>query len=84
MKKKWLNASVEERIERGAQAAGWVVIRAAAENGDTVVIDFVDFYRRCCDGEGETFSQDLDQVEFIPGFEDQWLDTQLAKLLMSL
>ena len=43
-----------------------------------VLIDGVEFDG----GKGENFSLGLGSGQFIPGLKTNWLDTQLAKLLM--
>ena len=68
------DAEVDERIERERNNLAELVIKeAAAENGDTVVIDFVGSIDgvEFDGGKGENFSLGLGSGQFIPGFEDQ-------------
>ena len=68
------DADVEERIERERNNLAELVIKeGAAENGDTVVIDFVGSIDgvEFDGGKGENFSLGLGSGQFIPGFEDQ-------------
>lgn len=64
------DADVDARIKREQEAQAELVIKedAAAENGDTVVIDFEGFVDG---GKGENYSLELGSGSFIPGFEDQ-------------
>ena len=63
------------RIIREQEAQAELVIKedAAAENGDTVVIDFEGFVdgEAFDGGKGENYSLELGSGSFIPGFEDQ-------------
>ncbi|MDT2756899.1 trigger factor [Enterococcus asini] len=69
------DADVDARLEREQQAQAELVIKedAAAENGDTVVIDFEGFVDGDAfeGGKGENYSLELGSGSFIPGFEDQ-------------
>ena len=68
------DADVEGRIERERNNLAELVIKeGAAENGDTVVIDFVGSIDgvEFDGGKGENFSLGLGSGQFIPGFEDQ-------------
>ena len=68
------DADVEERIERERNNLAELVIKeGAAENGDTVVIDFVGSVDgvEFDGGKGENHSLELGSGQFIPGFEDQ-------------
>lgn len=74
IEKEVTDADVEERIERERNNLAELVIKeAAAENGDTVVIDFVGSIDgvEFDGGKGENFSLGLGSGQFIPGFEDQ-------------
>lgn len=65
---------VDAKIERERQNLAELVVKeAAAENGDTVVIDFVGSVDgvEFDGGKGENFSLGLGSGQFIPGFEDQ-------------
>ncbi|MBF8808150.1 MAG: trigger factor [Enterococcus lacertideformus] len=67
-------ADVEERIKREQEAQAELVIKEdAAENGDTVVIDFEGFVdgEAFEGGKGENYSLELGSGSFIPGFEEQ-------------
>ena len=69
------DADVDARLEREQQSQAELVIKedAAAENGDTVVIDFEGFVDGVAfeGGKGENYSLELGSGSFIPGFEDQ-------------
>ena len=74
VEKEVTDADVEERIERERNNLAELVIKeGAAENGDTVVIDFVGSIDgvEFDGGKGENFSLGLGSGQFIPGFEDQ-------------
>ncbi|MDS8834253.1 trigger factor [Streptococcus pneumoniae] len=74
VEKEVTDADFEERIERERNNLAELVIKeAAAENGDTVVIDFVGSIDgvEFDGGKGENFSLGLGSGQFIPGFEDQ-------------
>lgn len=74
VEKEVTDADVEERIERERNNLAELVIKeAAAEDGDTVVIDFVGSIDgvEFDGGKGENFSLGLGSGQFIPGFEDQ-------------
>lgn len=63
-----------EKIERERKNLAELVIKEeAAENGDTVVIDFVGSVDgvEFDGGKGDNFSLELGSGQFIPGFEDQ-------------
>ena len=66
---------VDARIKREQEARAELVIKEdeAAENGDTVVIDFEGFLgeETFKGGKGENYSLELGSNSFIPGFEDQ-------------
>lgn len=65
---------VDAKIERERQNLAELVVKeAAAENGDTVVIDFVGSVDgvEFDGGKGENFSLGLGSGQFISGFEDQ-------------
>ncbi|AYY10861.1 trigger factor [Enterococcus sp. FDAARGOS_553] len=66
---------VDARIKREQEAQAELVIKEdeAAENGDTVVIDFEGFLGEETfeGGKGENYSLELGSNSFIPGFEDQ-------------
>ncbi|AXJ13950.1 trigger factor [Streptococcus pluranimalium] len=65
---------VAEKIERERKNLAELVIKEeAAENGDTVVIDFVGSVDgvEFDGGKGDNFSLELGSGQFIPGFEDQ-------------
>lgn len=66
---------VEARLKREQESQAELVIKedAAAENGDTVVIDFEGFLgdEAFEGGKGENYSLELGSNSFIPGFEDQ-------------
>ncbi|MGT2774670.1 trigger factor [Streptococcus hyovaginalis] len=65
---------VTEKIERERKNLAELVIKeGAAENGDTVVIDFVGSVDgvEFDGGKGDNFSLELGSGQFIPGFEDQ-------------
>ncbi len=68
------DAEVDERVERERNNLAELVLKdAAAENGDTVVIDFVGSIDgvEFDGGKGENHSLELGSGQFIPGFEDQ-------------
>ena len=68
------DAEVDERIERERNNLAELVIKeGVAENGDTVVIDFVGSIDgvEFDGGKGDNFSLGLGSGQFIPGFEDQ-------------
>ena len=74
VEKEVTDADVEERIERERNNLAELVIKeGAAENGDTVVIDFEGFLgdEAFEGGKGENYSLELGSNSFIPGFEDQ-------------
>lgn len=74
VEKEVTDADVEERIERERNNLAELVIKeGAAENGDTVVIDFVGSVDgvEFDGGKGENHSLELGSGQFIPGFEDQ-------------
>ncbi|MEQ9763489.1 trigger factor [Streptococcus sp. ZJ151] len=65
---------VTEKLERERKNLAELVIKEeAAENGDTVVIDFVGSVDgvEFDGGKGDNFSLELGSGQFIPGFEDQ-------------
>lgn len=65
---------VTDKIERERKNLAELVIKEdAAENGDTVVIDFVGSVDgvEFDGGKGDNFSLELGSGQFIPGFEDQ-------------
>ena len=65
---------VNDKIERERKNLAELTIKdAAAENGDTVVIDFVGTVDgvEFDGGKGDNFSLELGSGQFIPGFEDQ-------------
>lgn len=65
---------VNDKIERERKNLAELTIKdAAAENGDTVVIDFVGTVDgvEFDGGKGDKFSLELGSGQFIPGFEDQ-------------
>ncbi|WP_242258454.1 trigger factor [Streptococcus thoraltensis] len=65
---------VTEKIERERKNLAELVIKEdAAENGDTVVIDFVGSVDgvEFDGGKGDNFSLELGSGQFIPGFEEQ-------------
>ena len=66
-------ADLEERIKQEAQAELVIKEDAAAEDGDTVVIDFEGFVdgEAFDGGKGENYSLELGSGSFIPGFEEQ-------------
>ena len=69
LEKEVTDADVEERIERERNNLAELVIKeAAAENGDTVVIDFVGSIDgvEFDGGKGENFSLGLGSGQFIP------------------
>lgn len=73
------DAEVEENIkQKQAGQAELVIKEAAAENGDTVVIDFEGFKGDVAfeGGKGENYSLELGSNSFIPGFEDQLVGTK--------
>ncbi|KXT75983.1 trigger factor [Streptococcus sp. DD12] len=68
------DAEVDERVERERNNLAELVLKdAAAENGDTAVIDFVGSIDgvEFDGGKGENHSLELGSGQFIPGFEDQ-------------
>ena len=68
------DADVDARIERERNNLAELVVKeGAAENGDTVVIDFVGSVDgvEFDGGKGENHSLELGSGQFIPGFEDQ-------------
>ncbi|MGT2930364.1 trigger factor [Streptococcus dentasini] len=65
---------VNDKIERERNNLAELTIKdAAAENGDTVVIDFVGTVDgvEFDGGKGDNFSLELGSGQFIPGFEEQ-------------
>ncbi|MGK0551260.1 trigger factor [Enterococcus faecalis] len=66
---------VEARLKREQEAQAELVIKedAAAENGDTAVIDFEGFLNGEVfeGGKGDNYSLELGSNSFIPGFEEQ-------------
>ena len=79
------DADVEERIERERNNLAELVIKeGAAENGDTVVIDFVGSIDgvEFDGGKVKTFHLDLVQVNSSLVSKTNWLDTLLVKQLM--
>ena len=71
---------VDARINREQEAQAELVIKEdeAAENGDTVVIDFEGFLGEETfeGGKGENYSLELGSNSFIPGFEEQLVGTK--------
>ena len=71
---------VDARIKREQEAQAELVIKEdeAAENGDTVVIDFEGFLGEETfeGGKGENYSLELGSNSFIPGFEGQLVGTK--------
>ena len=71
---------VDARIKREQEAQTELVIKEdeAAENGDTVVIDFEGFLGEETfeGGKGENYSLELGSNSFIPGFEEQLVGTK--------
>ena len=71
---------VDARIKREQEAQAELVIKEdeAAENGDTVVIDFEGFVdgEAFDGGKGENYSLELGSNSFIPGFEEQLVGTK--------
>ena len=71
---------VDARIKREQEAQAELVIKEdeAAENGDTVVIDFEGFLgeEKFEGGKGENYSLELGSNSFIPGFEEQLVGTK--------
>ena len=71
---------VDARIKREQEAQAELVIKEdeAAENGDTVVIDFEGFLgeETLEGGKGENYSLELGSNSFIPGFEEQLVGTK--------
>ncbi|MBJ8349945.1 trigger factor [Streptococcus zalophi] len=68
------DSEIDDKIERERQNLAELIIKEeAAENGDTVVIDFVGSVdgEEFDGGKGENFSLELGSGQFIPGFEDQ-------------
>lgn len=74
---------VDARIKREQEAQAELVIKEdeAAENGDTVVIDFEGFLGEETfeGGKGENYSLELGSNSFIPGFEDQLVGVKAGK-----
>ncbi len=71
---------VDARIKREQEAQAELVIKEdeAAENGDTVVIDFEGFLGEETfeGGKGENYSLELGSNSFISGFEEQLVGTK--------
>ncbi len=71
---------VDARIKREQEAQAELVIKEdeAAENGDTVVIDFEGFVGEETfeGGKAENYSLELGSNSFIPGFEEQLVGTK--------
>ena len=68
------DAEVDARVERERENLAELVLKEGkAENGDTVVIDFVGSVDgvEFDGGKGDNFSLGLGSGQFIPGFEDQ-------------
>ena len=69
------DADVEENLAQKQASQAELVIKedTAAENGDTVVIDFEGFTGDVAfeGGKGENYSLELGSSSFIPGFEEQ-------------
>jgi trigger factor len=74
---------VDARIQREQEAQAELVIKEdeAAENGDTVVIDFEGFLGEETfeGGKGENYSLELGSNSFIPGFEEQLVGTKAGE-----
>ncbi|HCM90470.1 MULTISPECIES: trigger factor [Vagococcus] len=74
------DADVEENLAQKQASQAELVIKedAAAENGDTVVIDFEGFTGDVAfeGGKGENYSLELGSSSFIPGFEEQLVGTK--------
>lgn len=74
---------VDARIKREQEAQAELVIKEdeAAENGDTVVIDFEGFLGEETfeGGKGENYSLELGSNSFIPGFEEQLVGTKAGE-----
>ncbi len=73
---------VDEKIERERNNLAELVVKeAAAENGDTVVIDFVGSVDgvEFDGGKGDNFSLELGSGQFIPGFEEQLVGTKAGE-----
>ncbi len=68
-------AEVDEAIERQRQQQAELVLKedGVAENGDTVVIDYVGTVdgEEFAGGSADNYSLELGSGQFIPGFEDQ-------------
>ncbi|MGT2906965.1 trigger factor [Streptococcus dentiloxodontae] len=68
------DAEVDEKVERERNNLAELAVKdSAAENGDTVVIDFVGSIDgvEFDGGKGENHSLELGSGQFIPGFEEQ-------------
>jgi len=74
---------VDARIKREQEAQAELVIKEdeAAEDGDTVVIDFEGFLGEETfeGGKGENYSLELGSNSFIPGFEEQLVGTKAGE-----
>ncbi|OTN76272.1 trigger factor [Enterococcus sp. 8G7_MSG3316] len=74
---------VDARITREQEAQAELVIKEdeAAEDGDTVVIDFEGFLGEETfeGGKGENYSLELGSNSFIPGFEEQLVGTKAGE-----
>ncbi|MFA9493222.1 trigger factor [Streptococcus sp. E17BB] len=73
---------VDAKIERARQNLAELVVKdGAAEDGDTVVIDFVGSVDgvEFDGGKGENFSLELGSGQFIPGFEDQLVGSKAGE-----
>ncbi|WP_430612361.1 trigger factor [Enterococcus sp. DIV0876] len=74
---------VDARIKREQESQAELVIKEdeAAENGDTVVIDFEGFLGEETfeGGKGENYSLELGSNSFIPGFEEQLVGTKAGE-----
>ncbi|MGT2895318.1 trigger factor [Streptococcus entericus] len=73
---------VDAKIERARQNLAELVVKdGAAEDGDTVVIDFVGSVDgvEFDGGKGENFSLALGSGQFIPGFEDQLVGSKAGE-----
>jgi len=82
VEKEVTDADVDARIERERNNLAELVIKeGAAEDGDTVVIDFVGSIDgvEFPGGKGENFSLGLGSGQFIPGFEDQLVGHSAGK-----
>ncbi|EHJ55661.1 trigger factor [Streptococcus urinalis FB127-CNA-2] len=76
------DAEVDEKVERERKNLAELAVKdGAAEEGDTVVIDFVGSVDgvEFDGGKGDNFSLELGSGQFIPGFEEQLVGSKAGE-----